>query len=433
MAVPFLTTVQSDPFPKDHQDVVIVGGGIAGISTALFLAERGLRVTICEKGQISGEQSSRNWGFVRQMGRDPAELPLAMRSLSLWRKLDKRFGAQTGFRQTGILFATENDARAEELHKWQAIGNAKGLDCRALDATALQTIVGNQTHPFVMGLHTPGDGRAEPGLAVPALAEAARRLGANIMANTSVRGVEQSAGRVAGVVTEHGTIPCNHTVIAAGVWSRRFLHPLGIEFPQLPLLASVARIETSAPLPKLPFANDEYAIRHREDGGYTIALRNANIAHILPDSIRLMSHFLPALRKTWREVRLRFGLPFFRDLAVRRQWTMDQQAPFERERVLDPEPRVAYARQALRRLSVSFPAARDARVTHDWGGMIDATPDALPVIDHVGTHPGLSIISGFSGHGFGVGPGAGELMADLITGQSPKVDPVPFLLDRFYR
>jgi len=111
---------------------------------------------------------------------------------------------------------------------------------------------------------------------------------------------------------------------------------------------------------------------------------------------------------------------------------MDAVSPFEAMRVLDPAPRIAFAREALKSVEAVFPAARGARITHDWGGIIDATPDAMPVIGPVGPG-GLFLASGFSGHGFGVGPGAGELMADLVMDKVPKVDASPFALARFSR
>src|SRR5947207_3083446 len=99
-------------------DVVIIGGGIAGVSTALVLAERGVSVALCEKGLIAGEQSGRNWGWVRQAGRDAAEIPLAMLSLSLWRDMNRRTGEETGFRQSGIAYLCSNAAQEANHEAW---------------------------------------------------------------------------------------------------------------------------------------------------------------------------------------------------------------------------------------------------------------------------------------------------------------------------
>src|SRR5919205_1104088 len=101
-----------DPVPSDEKvpakaDVVIIGGGIIGTSTALFLAQRGVSVVLCEKGHIAGEQSSRNWGWVRKTRRDPREIPLVIESLRLWERMNETVEAETGFRTTGIMFAAE--------------------------------------------------------------------------------------------------------------------------------------------------------------------------------------------------------------------------------------------------------------------------------------------------------------------------------------
>ena len=88
MILDMIQRIETDAQPPEAADVVIIGGGIAGVTATLFLAEAGLKVVLCEKGVVGGEQSSRNWGWVRQMGRDPVELPLTMGSLDIWRGLD---------------------------------------------------------------------------------------------------------------------------------------------------------------------------------------------------------------------------------------------------------------------------------------------------------------------------------------------------------
>src|SRR6476646_7450937 len=95
-------------FPKEV-DVVVVGGGIIGTSTALSLTEKGVSVALCEKGHIAGEQSSRNWGWVRKARRDPREIPLIIESLRMWERMNETVEAETGFRTTGIMFAAETD------------------------------------------------------------------------------------------------------------------------------------------------------------------------------------------------------------------------------------------------------------------------------------------------------------------------------------
>src|SRR5215472_19228967 len=107
---PKVDPVRSDEVLQAQADVVIVGGGIIGTSAALFLAQKGVRVVLCEKGHIAGEQSSRNWGWSRKMGRDPRELPLAIEALKLWPQMNEMTEAETGFRQCGIVYLCKTEA-----------------------------------------------------------------------------------------------------------------------------------------------------------------------------------------------------------------------------------------------------------------------------------------------------------------------------------
>jgi glycine/D-amino acid oxidase-like deaminating enzyme len=106
---PRVDPIPADPDLPPRADVVVIGGGIIGTSTAFFLAQKGISVALCEKGHIAGEQSSRNWGFCRQQGRDPRELPLIVESLRIWRNIDRTIEGDTGFRQSGIVYLAEDD------------------------------------------------------------------------------------------------------------------------------------------------------------------------------------------------------------------------------------------------------------------------------------------------------------------------------------
>ena len=174
-----------------------------------------------------------------------------------------------------------------------------------------------------------------------------------------------------------------------------------------------------------------FAFRKRLDGGYTIARRNANVADLTPDSFRLLLQYLPTLKRNYGEIRLRFGRRFFEEWRTRRRWALDEATPFEAVRVLDPAPRQATLEEARDALSRTFPAFAGMQVAESWGGLIDVTPDAVPVIGEVPAIPGFFLATGFSGHGFGIGPGAGRLAADLVAGDTPVVDPAPFRFGRF--
>jgi glycine/D-amino acid oxidase-like deaminating enzyme len=429
---PPVDPVAPDPTLPERTDVVVIGGGIVGVSTALFLAEKDIAVALCEKGSIGGEQSSRNWGWCRTMGRDTSEIPLAMESLRLWRGMNQRTNRETGFRQAGIMYLCQTEAEIAAQEAWLGQAGQYQVDARLLRGPALDHAMPGATSGFIAGLHTPSDGKAEPALAAPAIAEAARDRGAQIFTNTAVRGIEQTAGRVTGVVTERGRIACTSVVLAGGVWSRLFAGNVGLDLPQLKVLGSVFRTK---PLngPEIAAAGSVFAFRKRLDGGYSIARRNANTAEITPDHFRLLSDFLPRLINNRNEIRLRVGTRSWEELRTARRWTLDQPTPFEAVRILDPKPKQGILTEARSVLSRVFPAFAHMQVAESWAGLMDVTPDAVPVIDQVTHMPGFFIATGFSGHGFGIGPGAGRLMADLVAGDSPVVDRTPFRLARFPR
>ena len=430
---PPVDPVASDPEQPARTGIVIVGGGIIGVCTALFLAEKGHAVVLCEKGRIGGEQSSRNWGWCRTMGRDTGEIPLALESLRLWRGLNERTARDTSFRQPGILYLCETEKEVADQAAWLDQARQYQVDAHLLRGGGLDNVMPGASAGFIAGMHTPTDGRAEPSMAAPAIAEAARAHGTVILTGCAVRGIDLQGGRVAGVVTEKGRIACDSVVLAGGAWSRLFCGNAGVDFPQLKVLASVFRTKPLSGAPEITAAGSVFAFRKRLDGGYSIARRNANTAEITPDHFRLLADFLPRLRANRHEIRLGVGRRTWEELRTRRRWSLDEATPFEAVRVLDPAPKEGILAEARSVLSRTFPAFGKMEVAQSWGGMIDVTPDAVPVIDRVERIPGFFIATGFSGHGFGIGPGAGRLMADLVVGNTPVVDPTPFRLNRFAR
>src|SRR6201999_4071619 len=138
---PPVEPVASDAILPERTDVVIVGGGIIGVSTALFLAEKGIAVVLCEKGCIAGEQSSRNWGWCRTMGRDESEIPLAMESLRLWRDMNRRTNRETGFRQAGIMYLCQTEAEIAAQEAWLEQASQYQVDARLLKGAALEAVM----------------------------------------------------------------------------------------------------------------------------------------------------------------------------------------------------------------------------------------------------------------------------------------------------
>ncbi|MCO5961375.1 NAD(P)/FAD-dependent oxidoreductase [Sinorhizobium meliloti] len=431
MPGPALDLVETDPSLPGSADVVIIGGGIIGVSTALFLAERGVEVVLCEKGVLGGEQSSRNWGWVRVMGRDRREIPLAMEALKIWDTLDARVGGETGFRRSGILYISETEQDVASRDAWLAIAKPHGVDSRQLTADETRERMAGAAIRYKGALYTPSDGRAEPQKAVPAIAAGARRAGARIVTGCAVRGIEKSAGRVSAVVTEKGRIETSTVVLAGGAWSRLFCKGLGIRLPQLKVRNTVLRTAPVEGGPDGAGATATYAYRKRIDGGYTIATAGANLHPLVPDTFAFFRDFRAARRAEGEAVQAGLSAQSWRELFEIASVPLDRPGAFERHRILDPRPDPKSVLKAFEEAKKALPKLRTVEPVQIWAGLIDVTPDVVPVISLAQELPGLVIATGFSGHGFGIGPGAGHLVADLVTGNPPIVDPSAFRLSRF--
>ncbi|OIQ45808.1 MAG: D-amino-acid oxidase [Roseobacter sp. MedPE-SW] len=434
MPGPKLPHFQADLALPKRVDAVVVGGGIIGASTALELAERGHSVLLCEKGQIAGEQSSRNWGWVRISQRDPRELPLMAEAMQIWQGLEARTGHPTGYQRSGILYTAERGREEAKLETWAPHLAAMDLPGQMLRGELLKQVMPGYQGKVISGYYTPQDGRAEPQLATHAIARAAQAAGAKVMTECAVRSVETEAGRISSVITERGRVACSAVVVAGGAWSRLFLGNAGVSLPQLKVLNSVLRTSAVQEGPETAMWGNDFSLRKRLDGGYTIANGTENIVDIVPDTLRLGLKFLPSYLQEWRSLQLRLtGSGRWREEAAQdRRWTPQQTTPFENTRVLDPAPSQKAIKQAWDAAQKAFPVLQGADVVQSWGGMIDVTPDAVPVISQVDDLPGLFVSTGYSGHGFGIGPAAGRLTADLVTGDTPVVDPHDFRLSRFW-
>ncbi|MCF3935194.1 FAD-binding oxidoreductase [Acuticoccus sp. M5D2P5] len=433
MPGPTPVPVTPDAFAQARAaDIVVIGGGIVGASTALELAERGYKVVLCEKGEIGAEQSSRNWGWVRLTQRDPREMQLMVESVRLWQDLDTRIGGDTGYRRCGITFACATKADLDVMEPWLARLKEHQLPARLASAKEALAPFPGLDVDIAGALVNEADGRAEPQKAASAIAIGAQRLGAKILTNTAVRTVETTGGKVSAVLTEHGRIDCGAVVVAGGAWSRLFLGNLGHRLPQLRLRNTVLRTAPVPGGPEMTFKHPDFTLRKRDDGGYTIASVLANRYAITLDSMRLMRAFIPAIRNEWRTLKFTVNGDLIDELKRKRHWSGDERSPFEDVRILDPKPEEKAIRAILTNLEKAWPIFAGVKVEQTWAGMIDVTPDAVPVISPVEATPGLFLATGFSGHGFGLGPAAGRLAADLVTGAAPLVDPHAFRFGRFF-
>lgn len=413
-------------------DVVIAGGGIIGASAAYYLAKAGVSVALCEKGRIAGEQSSRNWGYVRQQGRDPAELPTIMESLRLWRGLGEEIGEDLGFRQTGVIYAAETEADMACYESWLEIAKQYQLDTKLISAQELKALLPDADHKWAGALHTPSDGRAEPKKAAPIIARAAERLGAHVITDCAVRGIETEGGRLSAVVTERGPIKTGTLVVAGGAWSTLFCRNLGLELPALNIRSSVLRTSPAPEVTDGAVWSKQVAIRRREDGGYTVSHGSATEFPVTPALLRYGHRFLSAYKMERKRLRIRLKRQFLDELLRPTRWRNDEVTPFEKTRVLDPPPNATILNEAFANLKSVYPVLKDVTVAERWAGLIDVTPDAVPIISPVDSIPGLHLATGFSGHGFGIGPGAGKVVAEMVGGGPETIDRTPFRYSRFF-
>jgi len=412
-------------------DVAVVGGGIIGSSTAYFLAQAGISVALFEKGRIAGEQSGRNWGWVRQQCRSPVELPLMMQSLAIWNELPARLGEDVGFRQGGTLYLAENERELAKHAEWLAIARQHGLDTRVIAGRELVEVFGAGAR-FAGALYTPSDGRAEPSRAGRAIARGSARAGARVVSHCAVRGIETAAGRVSAVVTEHGRVATRAVVCAAGAWSRLFCGSLDIHLPQLRVLNTVARLPPGPKILEGQAWAPAIAVRRRADGGYTVAHGQTSVHSLVPASFREALRYFPAFRASPRSIRFTVGGDFFRALLTPSRWALDAESPFERERVLAPKPAARELREMREALDAWLPEIASAPFAETWAGLIDAAPDVLPIIGPIDSIGDFYVATGFSGHGFGIGPGAGKLIAQMVSGSADAAALAGFRLSRFF-
>jgi glycine/D-amino acid oxidase-like deaminating enzyme len=417
---------------SERCDVAVIGGGIVGVATAYELARRGVSVVLLEKGVIGGEQSGRNWGWVRQQNRDLHELPLAMQSLGRWRELSEELGEDIGFRRAGILYGTEHQSDVAQWEAWLARAREVGFSSEILSARELASRIPSGRAKWAGGVWSVTDGRAEPSKAAPAIARGAQRLGAKVYQNCAVRGLDTSAGRVGGIWTERGRLAADTVVLAGGAWSALFCQRHGIDLPAINVMGTALRTAEAPGVIEGCFAGPNFALRRRLDGGYTIAVPGCGRVELAPQNLRHSVRFRTMFRsKLQKRLKIRVGSSFFHGPEASARWRDADISPFEKTRVLDPRPDTEWLQCALQNVARVFPELSGLRIAHAWAGAIDTTPDLVPVISKVDAKPGLVIASGFSGHGFGLGPGAGMLVSRLVMDDAPQFNIAPFRLARF--
>lgn len=409
-------------------DLIVVGAGIVGCAAALYAARYGMRVLIIDRDTPGSGQSGRNLGFVRQQGRDFVEVPLALAASRLWQAAEKDLGRDVGWFQGGnlVLAVTEEDVARQTA--WQAQAVSYGLDTVLLTAAQIADRL-----PLLKpganvrgGMFTASDGRAEPGRATRAFFDAAVEAGVQVMLGNPVTLLEQCAGRISGVWTGKHLHRSGNVLCAAGTGSERLLRRAGYHLPQERIRATVARTRRRpdvhlAPCVSLPLTG----LRQDVNGAFVLSIAGGEY-DVRMDSWRYMRAYKCTRKKNPDAARINYWAPLQGFLPERTSPLAD--IPPTSERVVAESSRID---QAIAELRQFLPVIAEVPVETCWAGIIDTLPDLVPVLGAVSGLEGLLVATGFSGHGFGLGPMAGKVIAELVAGRCPPVDVSGLSPDRF--
>lgn len=367
-------------------DVIIIGGGISGTATAWELARHGVRTMLLEAGDLGSMASGWTLAGVRQSGRHPAELPLAEAAVKRWMHLAEELGVDDiEYRQHGNLRLALSEEDIPNIRQVVEDGTRAGIEMHFLEGNdAVREVAPALARDIPAASWCPSDGHANPAKTVRAFADAARRAGAEIRTNTPVRSLHATGGRVTGVEIDGETLEPGTVIVAAGIYTPRLLAPLGLDIPME--ITIVPAIQT-VPLP--PTLGP---VLGQAGGG--VALRQQVSGH-------------------------------FRITGISRPWRHDSHTED------NVKPSLAQIRELTEATVRLLPGLADAALNTSWAGLIDKTPDALPVIERTPEYDNLVLATGFSGHGFCLGPVTGEILADLAVEGTTGHPIAPFARARF--
>jgi glycine/D-amino acid oxidase-like deaminating enzyme len=418
--------IDSDLQLPAQADAVVIGGGVTGAMAALCLAERGLTVALCEKGVIGGESSGRATGMVDSMFLSPAKSELVLRAKSLWPDLNARVGANTGYVKSGFVAVLQSEEEVAAAKGWvNSVQGVAGLDPEVVSCSRLPQLAPTaRCHALLI---QPSDGTVEPRFVAPAMTLGARARGVSLHQHCAARGIERSGGAVSAVVTERGIIRTKLVLLAGGVWSPLFMGNLGLQLPQSYAFASNQRVSSAPGGPMLAGVCGRTLWRREADGGYTVG-DFRGLAPVTIDAVRYARRFLPALR-SMPEIEVGIGGETYRSLTTARHWSLDEVTPFEKLRIMDATPNNPGLDDALANVRQILPTLSRVQLMERYAGALTMTPDNMPVISPISTVPGLLVAAGLY-FGITISPSVGELLADLATGATPKVDPKPFRYER---
>ena len=367
-------------------EVIIIGGGVIGCATAYYLAKEGTSVIVLEgSDHIGNGGSSRNGGGVRQSGRDPRELPLAMYGIrTLWPHLSEELETDCEYHQDGNLRLGKTEKHREILEGLADRARACGLDVRMIDGDEVRRINPHLSHEVTVASWCPTDGHANPLTTTLGFYKMARRLGARFITGEPVTELRTVKGKIRKVITPNNVYEGEQVLVAAGLHSREILGTVGIDVPMDGSLLEALVAEAEAPMfdQMLGTADADFYGHQTKHGSFVFGGSS--------------------------------GLePFYKDNGT--PVTSSRTAPC-----------------ICRGIMKYFPELADAKIVRTWAGWSDRSADGVPVLGAVDEIPGLYAACAFTGHGFGISPAVGDQLAKLIRTGSTDVDLSPLRYDRFH-
>lgn len=368
-----------------NADVIVIGSGIIGSATAYYLAKNGLDVIVLEKDATIGNgSSSRNGGGVRQSGRDVRELPLAMYGVqNLWPGLSEELGMDVEYHQDGNLRLGKTQEHLIKLRQLADNASSVGLDVKMIDADEVRKICPYMSDEVIGASWCPTDGHANPLLATLAYYVKARQLNVQYYSGVTVQKLGMVKGKVRKVFTNEGVFETDMVVVAAGIGSRPILNSVGIDIPMNPKISDTIVTEAQPPMfwQMLGTAAADFYGHQTKHGSFVFGGGSGH--------------------ETYTK---------------------------NPENMLSTSITASYICRAI---GGYFPALNDTKIVRTWAGCHDICSDGVPVVDRIDELEGLVAGCGFSGHGFGIGPAAGTVLAELAMGKESSIDISGLRYDRF--
>ena len=367
--------------PVDSADVVVIGGGVSGLSSAYYLARAGKDVIVIEKGTVGGEASGRSGGMISERVDEPPLIPLAVESLRLWAALDDELGYPTEFTHQGRLQVAVMEEEMGDLISEREVAQRHGISVDLLDTSEIRDMIPWISERTLGGTFFANGGHANPQRSVQAFAWAFQDMGGRLYQSTAVTGMKVVDGKVSSVETTGGAIEADVVVGAAGPQTGLMADMVGVHVPVAP-----ARVEMLATAPLEPL----FEIALAGNGLYGRQAARGNL-------------LFGGGAHEWTDVGL----------------------------TTDPDkPNTPLIRNIARRLAELLPGAADVPVIRSWAGVVEQAPDYLPIIDILDS-PSNYVVVTASAHGFGLTPATGKVVSDLVLHGESSVDISGLGLSRF--